>query len=359
VVNDWYLSAFEPLKDGFGKVVGMLYVGILKRPFKDYARSTGIRYGLLVLGVLCLALVIALVEAGRLANPIHRLVEASNQMRRGDRPVPVVPDGRCQETDRLVQSFNEMVRTLAEREERMKALNRSYMETLGFVSHELKSPVATIMNYSYLLREEKLGPLTEKQAKAVRSIDGGGKRLVEMVRHYLNLSRIENAELNPVFSRVAVRPDVLDPVLEALDPDLHAKGMVLSNEVPGDVLLHADLNLVHEVFENLIGNAIKYGRPGGRIRIGFRRVDGTVEFCVANEGNGIPPDRVGSLFQKFSRIESAPSAKAQKGTGLGLFITKYIVEAHGGRISVKSVVNEWTEFTFTLPAAREEPAATA
>jgi signal transduction histidine kinase len=353
VVKDRYLTAYDPIRDGAGRIIGMLYVGMLKEPYGVMGRGIMLRYGLLSLFVLLVALVMAFIHAGRLAQPIHRLVEVSNRMSDGHRPEPVVEDGTCHETDRLIGAFNQMTAALAEREEKLKALNRSYMETLGFVSHELKSPVATIMNYAYLLKEQKLGPLNEKQQKAVRAVDAGSTRLVEMVRHYLNLARIENGELEPVRTAVAVREEILQPLIEVAEAELQAKGMRLTNGVGADIALSADLNMVREVFENLLSNAMKYGRPGGCIEIEAKPDGEHVEFVVRNEGEGVPADRLPELFQKFSRIGNG-EARRQKGTGLGLFITRSIVEAHGGQIRAASRAGEWAEFTFTLPRYREQ-----
>lgn len=349
VVSDWYLAAYEPLRDGAGRIVGMLYVGILKQPFDDLSRGIVLRFLLVSIVTLVVGLALAFWIAGRLAAPIHRLVEASARMSGGERPAPVETRAGCEEIKRLIEAYNRMTNTLAEREDKLRALNRSYMETLGFVAHELKSPVATMMNYVYLLREQKLGPVTEKQAKAVHVIEMSSNRLVEMVRHYLNLSRIENGELEPVCARITLQAEVVRPLLDTLHAELEARRMTVTNSIGEDTVIKADLNMCREVFENLVSNAIKYGREGGGIWLSAAPAGDFVQFAVRNEGMGIPQARLGDLFQKFSRLNNTEADRRQKGTGLGLFITRHIVEAHGGRIEVESHEDRWTEFRFTLP----------
>jgi len=227
------------------------------------------------------------------------------------------------------------------------------MEAVGFISHELKSPLATIMNYVYLINEKKMGPLTEKQERAMINVDGNVKLIVEMVRHYLNLSRIENGELDPITTRVEIAEEVLMPLLESLEAGAWEYNINLVNHVDKDIVLKTDLNMTREVFENLIGNAIKYGREGGKISIDAQSEADFIRFNVFNEGEGIPPDKIDTLFQKFSRLEIDGAGRKQKGTGLGLFITKAIIEAHGGGIQVKSKYHEWIDFQFTLPAYKD------
>lgn len=359
VVHDWYLSAYDPIHDLDGQTIGMLYVGVLEEPFKDIGRQVITRYAMISTAGLAAAIVLAFMMAQRVSKPIHRLASSAQRMRQGEYPPPVPSDGASEETESLIAAFNAMVATLKDREEHLQeanesltALNRSYMDMLGFVSHELKSPVATIMNYVYLLKERKIGELNEKQEKAVRNIESGSKRLVEMVRHYLNLSRIENTEFQPVKTDIAFNTDVMESLVDTYEPEMQTKRMTLDRDMPDDLHIYADMNMVKETFENMFSNAIKYGREDGRIWIKSEPADGFVRFTVGNEGEGIPPEKQENLFKKFSRIEGASKAHRQKGTGLGLFITKHIVEAHGGEISVASEPGAWVEFHFTFPAAQ-------
>jgi two-component system NtrC family sensor kinase len=353
VVRDWYISAYDPIRDIEGKTIGMLYVGILRAPFDAYGRSIVLRYLVLTVFVLLIALAVAFVTAGRLAQPIHRLVEAAVRTSNGDGYQQVPTGSACRETDELIHAFNTMSMRLLEREESLKALNRSYMETLGFVSHELKSPLATMMNYVFLLKQRKIGDLTDKQLKAVITVESNLRRLVEMVRHYLNLSRIENGELTPVRTKVAVLSDIVAPLLESAEDELGKRRMNVENRIPEDVTLDADINMAREVFENLIGNAIKYGREEGTIILAAEARDGMVEFRVRNDGEGISEEGQGQIFGKFARLGQAAAGKP-RGTGLGLFIAKRIITAHGGKIDVSSEQGRWIEFAFTLPRLREE-----
>ncbi len=347
VVKDWYLAAYDPIRDIEGKVVGILYAGILRQPFLDYGRNLMVRYGILCSFALLVALGLAYWLANRISRPVHQLVEAVSHISQGNGRIEV-PTGRaCSEVATLIRTFNNMSARLLEREQRLKATNRSYMEMLGFVAHELKSPIASIVNYLYLLRQGKLGPLTEQQDKALLVCDKSVRRLIDMTRSYLSLSRIENQELKPEPCAIAVKEEIIAPLLESYEPGLEAAAMQVNERIGTDILLHADFNMTREIFDNLLSNALKYGKPGGTIEMAATVQGDFVEFRIHNDGPAIAPDKLKLLFQKFFRLDQP--ARKGRGTGLGLFITKHIIEAHHGRIKIESSAGWGTAAIFTLP----------
>ncbi len=317
--------------------------------------------------VLILALLIAFLLASRIARPLHMLAEAAKTMNSGQPFTPVVYRGASRETNLLIQSFNDMVETLTKREVHLQEanqrlekanrdleiLNHNYMEAVGFVSHELRSPLSAIMNYVYLMLHQKIGPLTEKQSVSMNNIHMNVQRLLDMIHNYLSLSRIEQGQFKPVVTNIRITEEVLQPLCDSFREETEKHEMVVTVDVPAHVTVEADLNMVREVFDNLMSNAIKYGRESGTIEIVSQRSGDSIRFRVFNEGEGIPEDKLDRLFRKFSRMNDLMESRAQTGSGLGLFITKHIVEAHGGTIAIESYPGKGVAVVFTLPMGKE------
>ncbi|MFO7955931.1 MAG: cache domain-containing protein [Candidatus Brocadiia bacterium] len=354
VVNDWYISAYDPIRDVDHKVVGILYVGVLAERYDDMKRELWFIYGGLSLGAGVVAIIIGLVFSGRLTSALHRLAEAAGRLEAGelDHRVPDPPTN--DEVRDLTHAFNTMADSLRDREARLRAangelqrLNANYLDMLGFVSHELKNTLGTIYTAARSLDAGLVGDLTEAQSRMVRSIRRSIDSAVEMTRHYLDLSRIEKGELKVEKADIDLVGDVVEPVLGELDEAIGEKAVNVEQDLPDSLPLRGDAALLRVVYKNLLDNALKYGREGGTIKLSHEQSDGTHVLHVWNEGEGLAPDEIEGLFRKFVRFDEDVR---RKGTGLGLFITREVIEKHGGRIRAESEEGEWIDFIFTLPA---------
>lgn len=217
---------------------------------------------------------------------------------------------------------------------------------ISIISHELKTPVALIKGYAGTLRRED----TQWDAPTVREsatiIEEEADRLTLLIDNLLDASRLQAGELKLNRSDVAI--DALARRLIELFRTQTARHQLTADFPPAFPSVPGDPARIEQLVSNLIGNAIKYSPDGGEIRVSGRVLPDAVEITVSDEGLGIPVEEQSRVFERFYRVDDALSRRTQ-GTGLGLFIAKAIVEAHGGRIGVRSTPGRGTAFSFTLP----------
>jgi len=249
----------------------------------------------------------------------------------------------------LLPSLAQSVRTGVQIE-RLEAANHAYMEMLGFVSHELKNPVAAIVTDTRVLLEGYLGELSEAQTKQLHKVTRKGEYLLELIKKYLDLARIEDGALQPKLrSGVDFLAEVVSPAFEMVHSALDEAGMELTTFFPETAIgAQCDVSLLRIVMLNLLDNAIKYGRPRGELRVHVSRVEGKLSVTVWNEGSGFSPDERTRLFQRFSRL-SKPVFAGKRGSGVGLYSSWRIVRLHNGTMKARSSEGEWAEFSFEIP----------
>ena len=234
--------------------------------------------------------------------------------------------------------------------EQLTAANHAYLEVLGFVSHELKSPLASMVMDARLLTEGYIGEMTARQVERVQKIITKADYLLSLIREYLDLARIEGGEL-AVTPRTAIDivSEVIDPAIELALGQIEQQEMRIVKMLPSPApKLDCDPDLLRIALFNLVGNAAKYGRQGGNIRVGLVVKPESFEVSVFNDGPGFPPDEKPRLFRKFSRLQT-PELRKQKGTGVGLYTVWRIVQQHGGRTWAESQQGQWAEFGFEIP----------
>jgi signal transduction histidine kinase len=264
-------------------------------------------------------------------------------------------------TERLSQAVEK-----AWRIEQLEDANHAYTQMLGFVSHELKSPVASMVTDAQILAQGYLGDLTPEQKAKVESMARKGQYLLGLVREYLDLARVEGGELTlATRSRVDVMTDVLEEAVDLVRAQADSHGMHLMVCMPSPPLppVCCDPTLLRIVTVNLLDNAVKYGNEGGDIRVKAdvlhdRKLGERLSITVWNSGPGFDTAQQDKLFRRFSRLDD-PALKSRRGTGVGLYNSWRIVHLHGGRISADSKQGEWAEFSFEIPATADcaEPLA--
>jgi signal transduction histidine kinase len=230
-----------------------------------------------------------------------------------------------------------------------EAANAAKREFLANVSHELRTPLNAIIGFSEFVVMQVFGPLPERYRTYVGDVLTAGRHLLEIVNQLLDLAAIEARRLElriePHDPAVAVRS-----VVEMMRP-IAVERQVEIDEVPPSVPLETrvDAGALRQILVNLVGNATKFCRPGGRVVVGWQTADrGTYRIRVSDEGEGIPPEDVAHIFEPFWRKESAHISR-RGGTGLGLSLTRQLVLRLGGTIRVESAPGQGSVFEVTLP----------
>jgi len=228
----------------------------------------------------------------------------------------------------------------------LREIDRLKSEFIATASHELRTPLTSVQMGVHLLLEGALGELTDNQTEVLQACRQDCERLDKLMRDLLDLSKIEAGESQPQLAPVRAR-ELIATVAEELRPQVEAKSLELRLDAPLDLpRVMVDRLQVERVISNLIINALRHTKQG-EIKISAEQRDSHIAISVCDTGSGIPTEYLPHIFDKFVQVPDAPTG----GAGLGLTISKSIVEAHGGQISVQSQVGRGTTFTFTLPLA--------
>jgi two-component system phosphate regulon sensor histidine kinase PhoR len=230
---------------------------------------------------------------------------------------------------------------------RLKQFERARQEFVANVSHELRTPLSHIKGYvETLLSGAKNDPAVA--TRFLQTIERNAGRLQLLIEDLLTISELESGQVTLNLQSVALRA-VAAKVCDDFQARAAARRVALVNDTP-DFAVRADEARLEQVLTNLLDNAIKYGREGGRATLGARPLEASlVEISVQDDGAGLPPEAVERVFERFYRVDKARS-REQGGTGLGLAIVKHIVQSHGGRVWAESEPGRGATFFFTLPA---------
>jgi len=354
VVNNWYITAYEPIKNITGDIIGILYVGILEEKFADMRRGTMWMFLGITLAGVAAALMVSYFLANSVSKPIKHLVFASKRLAEGELTHKVQLKSK-DEIGELGETFNFMVESLKDRDEQLKRYTQQKImesERLAIigqlaagVAHELNNPLGGVLVYSHLLLEDldDEDPKRENLEKIVTQ----ATRCKEIVKGLLDFARqtepkIELANINKILK------DTLSLVEnQSLFQNIKISKSFCSS--PPQVMV--DKAQIQQVLMNIVFNAAEAMEGYGDLIISTRvaEADQFMEIEFTDTGCGIPEENLERLFEPFFTTK-----EVGHGTGLGLAISYGIIQRHGGDIEVKSQVGKGTTFTIRLPIGKEK-----
>ncbi len=243
----------------------------------------------------------------------------------------------------------------------LQEANRMKSQFLSNVSHELRTPLNSIIGFSELLQEKTFGDLNERQAQYAEFVHSSGEHLLSLINNILDLSRIETGRMILQSSSFPML-EVVGEVLGAIRPIAHDRNMIIETKsVPASPMLVADKGKFKQIMTNLLSNAVKFNVDGGRIKVEWDLITEPVGmeltryiiYCIKDTGIGIKEEDKLKVFKEFEQIDSSKASESP-GTGLGLVLTKRLVELHNGRIWFESTEGKGSAFYVKLPQGTDE-----
>lgn len=323
-----------------GVPVGTVYTNPLVQGANPQREAflTSINRTLLLAAVLAglAAVLLTVALSRRILGPVEALTAAARRMERGNLSQRVEVESN-DELGELARAFNAMADGLA----RLEGLRRNMVTD---VAHDLRTPLSNIRGYLEALQDGVVEPKRE----VVDSLHEEAMLLTRLVDDLQELALAEAGQLR--LERQPVAPaDLLNRAMDAARAQAAAKGIALLADLPDDLpLADVDPQRIGQVLGNLLSNALTHTPSGGEVVVAAQTRESEIEISVRDTGEGIPPEHLPYIFERFYRADKSRS-RATGGTGLGLAIAKQLVDAHGGRISVESQMGQGTAFTFTLP----------
>jgi signal transduction histidine kinase len=317
------------------------------------------RTALLIAAFVAAAIALSILLARRLVRPIKRLQVAAEAIGAGayDERIEL---HRKDELGALAAAFNAMAervqdliegleRKVAERTKALEVASKHKSDFLANMSHELRTPLNAIIGFTQVLQQKLFGSVNDKQEEYLEDIRSSADHLLALINDILDLSKVEAGQVELEVAPFSLR-EALERGVVMIRERAMKNGVGVRLEFDAGLdLLEGDERRIRQVLFNLLSNAVKFTPQGGQVDVSASRQNGEVVVAVTDTGPGIAPEDQGRIFEEFQQAKSDGNGERPEGTGLGLALSKSLVELHGGRIWVESQLGQGSTFTFTLP----------
>lgn len=352
VVNSWYRTAYEPIRDFKNNIIGILYVGMLEKKFVDIKTRTFLIFFIVTFLGMVIVMNVSNIFANRITKPLNYLVKVTRQISKGDFAVRVDVDTR-DELGELEKAFNAMAVALLEREEELKNLTQlqlmrsEKLAALGRmaagIAHEINNPLTGVLMYGHLILKKL--PEDSQERRDMEIIVQETTRCREIIKDLLDFSRESIPEMQP-----ANINDIIDKAVSIIDKQVYFEKVdIVKNYSEGIGKIMADVNQLEQVFINLALNGVEAMPDGGTLTIETKPSydNKNIIIKISDTGIGIPRENLDKVFDPFFTTK-----EIGKGTGLGLAVTYGIIRKHGGQISVESEPGRETAFVIKFPIGK-------
>jgi signal transduction histidine kinase len=314
-----------------------------------YASSRNLFIGVSA-GSVLLALGLGLLLSWSLVDPIQRTEARLSEIAAGDFSGRLdVPNQ--DELGSLARNVNRMNDELSRLYGELETASRHKSEFLASMSHELRTPLNAIIGFSQVLRQRMFGDLNAKQEEYLDDILSSGNHLLSLINDVLDLSKVEAGQVELELADFSLREALERGVAMVRERATKSGVEVMLEFAPGVNVIHGDERRLRQVVFNLLSNAVKFTPAGGVVDVSTTRSNGEVRVAVADTGPGIAPEDQERIFEEFQQTELG--ARQHEGTGLGLALSRRLIELHGGRLWVESDLGSGSRFVFTLPDGKE------
>ena len=341
-------SAAPIIKDG--EISAYYYIilasqerqAVLSAVVTKYVISIG---GKLILTCLFVSLLMGLLYIWYLTKNLNPIMSTMEEFREGNYSARISED--TNDFNDLARTYNKMAHEIESNITKIKSIDNFRKELIANISHDLKTPISIIRGYAEMLTLKKDELTEEEKLKYLNNINESTKRVTGLMHQLLELSKLENNQIELKEEPFSL-PELASDLMSRFELLLKEKNIKFGFDIEENLpLAYGDIALVERVIQNLVDNAIKYSPMDSEIKIGLNKKQGGIEFVITDEGKGIDQKNINKIFNRYTTSNEVN--KLDKSFGLGLAISKKILELHNSTIAVSSKLNIGTTFSFQLP----------